>query len=275
MPKKPYEVKRIGLLGCGAIGSALAKKINDRFSSRAYVAFLNDLDAGKVLSLAAILTPRPEMVDFKNLIAGSDIIIEAASASVSAKTAQAGLESGKDVLILSVGGLILSGLETFSAMNGPGRLFIPSGAVGGLDVLRAIRGEPIDEVVLKTRKPPKALAGAPYLEEKGIDLNRIRGPQMIFSGSVSNAVKYFPQNINVAAALAFALGSSEKLRVEIHCDPSLSRNVHEITASGAFGRIHFSAENVPSEDNPKTSRLAVLSALATLEQILGPLCVGT
>ncbi len=267
--------KRIGLIGCGAIGSALARRAKERSKGRAYVAFLNDRDPAKACALAKTLFPRPEVLELPKLIATSDIVIEAASAAASAEIARAVLEAGKHVLIMSVGGLIEKAGELFEKEQGPGRLYIPSGAIGGLDAFRAVRHERIDEAVLKTSKPPKALAGAAYLKEKGIDLSRIAGPQLIFSGSVPEAVKYFPQNINVAAAAALALGSIELLRVEIYCDPGLSRNVHEISASGSFGRICFTAENVPSEDNPKTSQLAILSALATLEQMLGAVQIGS
>ena len=275
MPSKPQN-KRIGLIGCGAIGSALARKAKERSNGRAYVAYLNDKDSAKAEALAKVLSPRPEILESEKLIATSDIVIEAASASISADIARAALKAGKHVLIMSVGGLIdAADLFQTEKNSGAGRLYIPSGAIGGLDAFRAVRHERIDEAVLKTSKPPKALAGAAYLKEKGIDLGRIQSPQLIFSGSVSEAVKYFPQNINVAAAAALALGNIDRLRVEIYCDPALNRNVHEVSATGSFGRISFTAENVPSEDNPKTSRLAILSALSTLEQMLDAVHIGS
>ena len=275
MPPKRSKSKRIGLIGCGAIGGTLARKVRERTSGRAHVAFLHDHDSLKAEILAKSILPHPAVTDLLKLISSSDIIIEAASAAISAKVARLALEAGKDVLIMSVGGLIEHSTTLLSGNKRHGRLFIPSGAIGGLDALRAIRLERIDDAVLRTFKPPKALAGAPYFEEKGIDIGKIRGPQMVFSGSVKMAVKYFPQNINVAAALALALGSTEKLRVEIHCDPSLSRNIHEINVSGSFGRISFTAENVPSAENPKTSQLAVLSALSSLEHMLNPVSIGS
>ncbi len=273
MPSNPQN-KHIGLIGCGAIGSALARRVPQRSPGRAHVASLNDRDPVKAEALAETLSPRPEVLELPKLIAASDIVIEAASATVSAEIARAALKAGKDVLIMSVGGLIGAG-DLFQTERSAGRLYIPSGAIGGLDAFRAIRHERIDEAVLKTSKPPKALAGAAYLKEKGIDLGRIETSTLIFSGSVPEAVQYFPQNINVAAAAALALGNIDRLRVEIYCDPKLRRNVHEISASGSFGRISFTAENVPSEDNPKTSQLAILSALATIEQMLGAVNIGS
>jgi len=43
--------------------------------------------------------------------------------------------------------------------------------------------------------------------------------------------------------------------------------MHEIKANGKFGNIKITVENVPDSMNPKTSRLATLSAVELLRQI--------
>ena len=110
---------------------------------------------------------------------------------------------------------------------------------------------------------------------KGIKLSEIKKKTVLFEGSCREAVKAFPQNINVAASLAFAGVGLEKTRVRVVVDPALKRNVHQIVVEGDFGRLETRTQNLPSPINPKTSYLAVLSAIATLKGIVNPLKVGT
>ena len=44
-------------------------------------------------------------------------------------------------------------------------------------------------------------------------------------------------------------------------------NTHHIESKGSFGKITTTVENVPDSINPKTSRLAVLSAIEMLRSI--------
>jgi aspartate dehydrogenase len=133
----------------------------------------------------------------------------------------------------------------------------------------------IDSVTLTTRKPPRGLEGAPYLKERGIDVSAIKDETMIFEGSAEDAVKGFPQNVNVAAVLSLAgLGASRTL-VRIMTAPDCAVNSHEIEVKGEFGRLLARTENVPSKTNPKTSALAIFSAIATLERIANSVKIGT
>jgi aspartate dehydrogenase len=53
-------------------------------------------------------------------------------------------------------------------------------------------------------------------------------------------------------------------------DPTISSNVHELEARGAFGVLNLRLANNPFPDNPKTSMLSALSAAQTVKDLLGP-----
>jgi aspartate dehydrogenase len=153
-----------------------------------------------------------------------------------------------------------------STSGGPGRLFIASGAVAGLDALASAAQGGLEEVTLTTRKPPAALEGAPYLVESGRSLVGLRGETTVFEGSAREAVRAFPTNINVAAAVSLAGVGFDRTRVRIVADPASTTNRHEVVARGAFGELQLAVSNRPFPSNPKTSHLAALSALASVKQ---------
>jgi aspartate dehydrogenase len=176
---------------------------------------------------------------------------------------------------MSVGGLVKD-KSIFSLAEEKGsRIYIPTGAISGLDCVKAAKVAGIDSAMIITRKPPKGLAGAPYILENNIDLEAIEKETIIFEGTAKEAVSAFPKNINVAAALSFAGIGIERTRVRIMASKEYKRNSHEIVIEGVFGKMTAKTENLPSPQNPKTSYLAVLSAVATLEGILGNIKVGT
>jgi len=268
------KILRIGIVGCGAIGSAVAAGCGKHFKGRVKVVAVNDVDAAKARVLAK-KTSGARVMSLERLISASDLVIEAASGKVSATIAHKALEKKRDVLVMSVGGLLgrQASLGRRAAKTGA-RLLIPSGAVAGLDAISAFGFVRWRSLVLRTQKPPRGLEGADYLVNKGISLLGLRAPLTVFRGTALQAVKAFPKNINVVAALAIAAGGRIVPRVEIVADPKLKRNVHTITAESAGGRITITCENVPSMENPKTSQLAILSALAVVRRLVEPVCVG-
>lgn len=175
------------------------------------------------------------------------------------------LSCGKDVVVLSVGGLhdeVFRQEVRAEARRSGRRVYVPSGAVFGLDNLKVARVAPLERLVLKTTKHPGALGLAP-------DAPR----QCVFRGPAADAVRQFPKNINVSAAIGLAAGIDPE--VELWADPDARSNRHEIEASGAFGSVSIRADNLPSPDNPATSYLAALSVLTLLKGLDDPLQVGT
>jgi aspartate dehydrogenase len=155
------------------------------------------------------------------------------------------------------------------------KVYLPSGAIVGLDGLKSASIGGINSVMLTTRKPPSGLQGAPYIERQGIDLSSLKRATVIFEGCAEDAVKGFPANVNVAATLSLAGIGAKRTKIRIIADPAISRNVHEIHVEGEFGRFETRAENIPSPSNPRTSYLAALSAVATLKKIAEPVQIGT
>jgi aspartate dehydrogenase len=154
------------------------------------------------------------------------------------------------------------------------KIYLPSGAIGGIDALCAANLEDIEEVTLITTKPPSAFADSQYLASKGIDPSEIRVRTEVFSGSASEAVKHFPQNINIAATISLAGIGFEKTRIRLICDPQVATNEHHLMAKGKFGELDVVTRNVPSPKNPKTSYLAALSAISSIKKICGHVWIG-
>lgn len=267
----------VGIIGCGAIGSSLAEKIVKVFFRQARVAAVYDMDHTKSLALSRrfVSLRNTPVKDTAQLFEKSDLVIEAASARSSWQIARKAITSGCDVMIMSVGGIVdhFDRLSSLSRKHNV-KVYIPSGAIAGIDGLKAASLSGLKKVVLTTRKNPFSFKGVAYIEKRGIDLSKIKKDTLLFSGSAQEAVKLFPQNINVAAILSIAGMGSDKTKVCIVASPSVDNNIHEIEIESSAGRIFTRSENVLHPDNPKTSFLAVLSAQAVLESILSPVRIG-
>jgi aspartate dehydrogenase len=154
------------------------------------------------------------------------------------------------------------------------RILVPTGALLGLDAVRAAAEGTIYSVTMVSRKPPNGLEGAPYLIERGISLKDLKEPKKIFDGSAREGARGFPANVNVAAALSLAGIGPDKTRLEIWADPALTRNTHRIEVDADTARFSMAIEGIPSE-NPRTGRIVPLSAIAALRGLVAELKVGT
>ncbi len=263
--------KRVGLVGCGTIGSRLALAVDSGKVPNASITALFDVMPQNAVTLGEKLGRRPNAYrDFDEFLrSDADIMVETASQQAVKTFARSILAAGKDLMIMSVGALadpaFLTELLDVSKKAGC-TIYIPTGAIAGIDAIRSVR-DLIETITLTTTKNPSALTGAPFFESRGIRPEEIKGRTVIYSGPASEAVKLFPANVNVAAVLSLAGIGVEKTRVNIVADPEASTNRHEISAIGSFGEIHISVNNVPSPSNPKTSYLAVLSAIECLRSI--------
>jgi len=266
---------QIGIVGCGAIGNQIARGLASGLVPGAQLAAVCDSTLGKAQALADSLRPHPDVVSLQELVAQVDLVVEAASAASAPEIVQAALTASKQVLVMSVGGLLSRDeLVTLAAESGI-KIIIPSGAIAGVDAVKAAAVGKIESVTITTIKPPKGLAGAPYIREHQLALENLSAPTVVFEGSALEAVKAFPANVNVAATLSLAGIGPEKTRVKVVADPQTTMNAHEVEVIGEFGRMVARTENRPSPLNPKTSHLASLSALAALRCVVGELRVGT
>ena len=155
------------------------------------------------------------------------------------------------------------------------RILVPTGALLGLDAVRAAAEGKIASVRMVTRKPPAGLAGAPLLRELNINLDGLKEPRRVFEGSAREAIAGFPANVNVAVALSLAGIGPDQTRVEIWADPTVARNTHTISVISDSADLTMRIENIPSEENPRTGRITALSALAALRRLTAALVVGT
>lgn len=265
---------KIGIVGCGAIGTALALMVRKNFSKIFEISALCDCDDLKARRLGEKLKS-VRICCLDDLIMVSDLVVEAASAKASFDVARRSLMRGKDVLIMSVGGVLGKEKALFGmARKYKSKIYFPSGAICGLDAIASLSLAGFDEIILKTFKPPVALQGADYIIEKGIDLSKIKKETIIFEGSAREAVKAFPQNINIVALLSIAARGKIVPKVKIAVVPGLKRNVHHIEVKSKAAHLEIKCENVPSPDNPKTSYLAILSAMATIRGIADVFHIG-
>ena len=266
---------KIGLVGCGNIGTQLARQIQKEFKGRARLIGVHDARPAEARRLSRSLHPSVPVLSLETLVRRCDLLIEAASGKAAADLLPVLIRRRRAALILSTGGLLSrpQGLRALTRKGIP--LYLPSGALAGLDAVKAAAAGRLRSVTLTTRKPPRSLAGAPGIVRRKIHLEKLRKPMVVFQGSALRAAKEFPQNINVAATLALAGLGAARTRVKIIADPGIRTNIHEVEAVGDFGKLTTRTENLPSPKNPKSSLLAVRSAAATLRQILNPLKVGT
>lgn len=263
--------KNVGLVGCGTIGSQLAMAVDSGKVANASLVSLFDVVDNNAQGLKSKMRGKPSAYsDFDRFISSDiDIVVEAASQEAVRKFGKMILRAGKDLMVMSVGALadrgFLSELLQAASENGS-RIYVPTGAIAGIDAVRSVRYL-LESVTLTTAKSPKALAGAPFFETSKIKLDKITERTVIYEGAASDAVKAFPANVNVAAVLSLAGIGADKTKVRIVADPVATTNQHEIVATGSFGEIRIAVSNVPSPGNPKTSFLAVLSAIECLRSI--------
>ncbi|MFH1457877.1 MAG: aspartate dehydrogenase [Candidatus Omnitrophota bacterium] len=272
------KLLKIGIVGCGAIGSSLAKTVIKDFQKEAKLTSLYDIDKERsaVLSKSVFETRRLHVHSLKQLICKSDLVIEASSARASFGIAQKVLARGKGVMIMSVGG-VAGHIKTLAALakRRGGRVYIPSGAVSGIDALKAAGCARLKKVCLTTYKNPASFRGVDIINRKKIDLDKIKKDTVIFCGSAREAIRLFPQNINVAGLLSIAGVGQDRTTVKIIASPATKKNIHEIHIESSAATIMTRTQNILHPDNPKTSYLAVLSAVAMLKQILEPVKIGT
>lgn len=270
---------RVGLVGCGAIGSAVAQAILQNRVPGARLAAVAVRRPTETASAIARQAGCPLVSSPEELLeAHPTVVVESAAAGAVETYMIPALEAGVDALILSVGALVDEGLRErlAAAASGRGaRVLIPSGAIGGTDVLRAAAAMgTLARVTLSTRKSPAGLQSAPFVIRKGLRLADLTDAEVIFQGSARDAVREFPQNVNVAATISLAGLGFDRTQVRIVADPSTPRTVHELEASGEFGELRLHLANTPHPEQPRTSWLAALSAVAALQGRAAAITVG-
>jgi aspartate dehydrogenase len=264
---------RVAIAGLGAIGLHLARALDAGVEGLELHAVAARDHAKARDNLAGLRKPPPVVAIAA--LAEADIVVEAAPAAIFEEVAVAAIGRGRIFVPSSVGALLPRMHLVEEAKRRGARIVVPTGALLGLDAVRAAAEGKVASVTIETRKPPRGLVGAPHLEENGIDVLAITAPARIFAGNAFDAARGFPANVNVAAALALAGIGPQRTMVEIWADPGVTRNTHTIRVEAEAARLTMTIENVPSEENPRTGRITPLSILACLRGLTSTLKVGT
>ncbi len=267
--------KIVGIAGCGTIGRKVATELDAGAVPGVVVGGITSRNLERARRFAATLGCAPPVVELERLVELVDLVVEAAPASAMETIAVATLCAGKDLMALS-GGALLERDDLFELAEKNGAtIYVPSGAIVGLDGVAGACAGRIDSLTMVTRKPPAGLRGAPGIEVSGVDLDAVSEPTVVFEGPALEACRLFPANVNVSAALSMAGLGPLRTRIRIFADPTVDKNTHDIIVEGEFGMLSIRIENTPSESNPRTGKLSALSTLATLRKITSTVQVGT
>ena len=263
---------RVGIAGLGAVGLTVARRLEAGIPGLTLVAV-----AARDVAKAKRALPRIgngiEATTPAGLAGICDVVMECLPPALFMEVAGPAVDQGRIFMPLSVGQLLVhSGLAERARKSGA-RILVPTGALLGLDAVRAAAEGEIREVRMVTRKPPAGLEGAPYLKEHGISLAGLKAPLKVFDGSARDGARGFPANVNVAAALSLAGIGPDKTTIDIWADPAVTRNCHSIEVDSDSARFSLSIENIPSE-NPKTGRIVALSVVKALRNLTSPFVVG-
>ena len=265
---------RVGIGGLGAIGLAVARKLDAGIPGLALAA-VSARDTAKAPRNLSGFAAVPPVVPLAELAGLADIVVECAPAAVFTEVAKPAIRAGRIFVPASVGALLSHPDLIDLAEETGARIIVPTGALLGLDAVRAAAEGTIRSVTMKTRKPPAGLAGAPHLIENGIDLTGLTEPLKVFEGTAREGAKGFPANVNVAAALGLAGVGPDKTRLQIWADPGVTRNTHTIEVDADSARFTMTIEGIPSDENPRTGRLTPLSVITALRGLVSSLKVGS
>ena len=263
----------VAIAGLGAIGLPLAWALDAGIDGLRLIA-VAARDQAKAAAALDGFAHRPALVGLAAL-AQADVVVEAAPAAIFEQIAVPALTAGRIFVPSSVGALLPRMHLVDLARAHGARIVVPTGALLGLDAVRACAEGNVASATIESRKHPRGWAGAPYLLAHGIDVAAITEPTVSVEGNALDAAAGFPANVNVAAALALAGIGPQRTTVRLWADPTVDRNIHTIKVEAAAARLTMTVENVPSETNPKTGKLTPLSVLACLRGLTSTLKVGS
>lgn len=264
----------IAIAGLGAIGGGMLAEIA-RSEPDIHVMAVAALDEAKARALLLTHRVNARILSLTDLPQAADLIVECLPAASFDTIADATLAAGKGLMVLSVGQLARREdlIPAFRARNQ--RLIVPTGAILGLDVVRALSRGTVTASRIITRKSPGSLAGAPHLQERGVDPTAFREPTRVFSGPAREAAQGFPANVNVAVALSLAGIGVDRTQCDIWVDPLETANVHIIEIETAGASVSMMIRGRPDPKNPRTSQMTALSAVDALRRLVDPVWIGS
>jgi aspartate dehydrogenase len=267
------QTLKVALGGLGAVGLPTAKWLDKGVAGLKLVA-VSAGDKDRARKRVSMFNALPSVLDLRDLAEVADVIVECSPPEYFAEIAESALSRGRILMPLSVTSLLPRPDLIDLARDNGGRIIVPSGAIVGLDAVRAASYGNIHSVVMKTNKPPRSLRAAKYVVEQGFDLDSLTEAKCLFKGSVTEAAPLFPANVNIAVALAFAGIGPDRTQYEIWADPGVDRNCHTLIVDADSVHFEISIAGVPTSKTPGTGKLTALSLMSTLEGLVSPLRVG-
>jgi len=264
---------KVAIGSLGTIGLKVAERLDQGIDGLALTA----VAASSVQSAqqrVAHFSNQPKAVRLQELADHADLIVECAPAAVFRDIAEPAIAAGKQFMPLSVGALLSHWDLVDKAGSTGSQILVPSGALLGLDAVRAAREGEIKSATMVTRKPPAGLAGAPHLINNNIDIENLTEPKLVFEGTARDGAKGFPANVNVAAALSLAGPGPDNTHIQIWADPTVSRNTHTIQVEADSASFEMKMQSIPTGEKPATGRIVALSVIASLRARVSPLVVG-
>lgn len=265
---------KVGIAGFGTIGARVGRALDAGLEGLTLEA-VSGRDMAKTHASVALLAHPVDVVTPQELAQRCEVIVECAPTAAFESIAVPALKAGRILLTVSAAALLRHPEIVDLARAGNGQIILATGALLGLDAVRAAAQGEIHSVTMITRKPPKSLKGAPHLVENGIEIDHLSAPLKVFEGSAREGAAGFPANVNVAAALGLAGIGPDRTQLEIWADPTLERNTHTIKVDADSARFEMTIENVPSPEKPGTGKITALSVIAALAGLRTPLKVGT
>ncbi|WP_022724453.1 aspartate dehydrogenase [Rhodopseudomonas sp. B29] len=265
--------QRVAIAGLGAIGKTIAREL-DRGIDGLMLSAVASSAPEKHRDFLASLSSPPQVMPIESLWEAADIVIEAAPSRLLPTIVAPFVSRGKTAIVLSAAALLDNEALIAQAKANGGHIIVPTGALIGLDAVTAAAAGTIHSVRMISRKPIAGLRGAPFIVERGIDIDKLDAPLKLFEGTAREAGKGFPANLNVAVALSLAGIGPDRTIIEMWADPTITRNTHRIEVDSDSARFSMTIENIPSE-NPKTGLITALSVVALLRKRTAALQVGT
>ncbi len=264
---------KVAIGSLGTIGLKVAERLDQGIEGLT----LSAVAASSIESAqqrVAQFSNKPEAVSLAALVDYADIVVECAPASVFREIAEPTIEAGKVFMPLSVGALLSHWDLVDQAKKTGAQILVPSGALLGLDAVRAASEEEIHSATIVTRKPPAGLAGAPHLVDNNISINSLTEPKLVFDGTARDGARGFPANVNVAAALSLAGPGPDNTYLQIWADPTVTRNTHTIKVDANSATFEMKMQSIPTAEKPATGRIVALSVIASLRARVAPLVIG-
>ena len=264
----------VGIIGLGTIGKVVAKALDEGIMGLRLQAVASGREDRARSHLSSLKSP-VEVMSIDELAACCDILVDCAPKTIFGEIADAAIAHGRILVTVSGAGILANpGIETRAEENNA-RIILATGALLGLDAVRAAAEGTIHSVKMVTRKPPNALEGAPHIVENNINLEGLNGATRVFKGSAREGAAAFPANVNVAAALGLAGIGADLTQLEVWADPHLDRNTHSIEVDADSASFSFSIQNVQSPENPGTGKITALSVIACLRGLTQPMKIGS